>query len=89
MIPSEYGNTLAETNSRLQEMLAAFNNDEYSVAANRANEIGALYFPDNPIDASHVANLVKMTSSAMYFGGIQHQLNENEKEREKKFQSGF
>lgn len=78
---SDYGTVLAETNVRLQKMLAAFDKNDFSAGHNEADEIGALYypllFPDDAMAAEKLSNLVKMVASEMYFGGISHQLKQN------------
>lgn len=81
---SEYGTVLAETKVRLQKMLAAFDKNDFRTGHNEADEIGALYSPDDDIFASKISALVKSVASEMYFGGISHQLKQNAKDRERK-----
>lgn len=83
MPKSEYGAILAETNVRLQKMLAAFDKNEFGAGHNEADEIGALYSPDDDIFAAKISALVRNVASEMYFGGISHQLKQNAKDRER------
>lgn len=90
---SDYATVLAKAEHRLQEMLAAFNANEFAAGHNKADDIGDLYFPDDLEAASKIANLVKMVASAMYFGGTSNQVKvhneEQAKARERKFSPPF
>lgn len=81
---SEYGKVLAETSVRLRKMLAAFDKNEFGAGHNEADEIGAMYSPDDELFAGKISALVKNVASEMYFGGINHQLKQNAKDRERK-----
>lgn len=68
---------LASAQAKRDEMLEAFNRDDWDTAIACANAIGTVYAPDDMYAADRISYAVHVTASDFYFGGIQDQIEKS------------
>lgn len=81
MAIENYDDVIKRTNELIDDILAAFNADDWRAGHAKMDEIGKLignlHFRDDSNLASRIAYLISSVASKMYFGGMQRQLNEH------------